>query len=444
MECDNRAFAPRTCGPAAGRRPWGMQVLSRFAHSARTARILLLIALVVPCRAMQAQRDGRSGTAQQGFDDVECRDGCVIDTLTIEADRNRRAPAGSIVATMILIDTIALPRRGAPPAPKERPLAMWMACDSTPCAAVAAVVARLTDRRLDDSRVIRRAQASWTLPAPLMRALLDSRNVTIVTAGRRHTLNGEMLTALAGVLEPLRPALQSSAYSPRMQLYIASFAAFGTPGDSTLAEDVGTASEPLMMPPTDTVPPTRVATLTMVGRGAGAMAVLVQDDATGAAPLFGVKETVAIALPARSGRRAVISGSVLARQRVETLRDSCERMKVWTYLIALAPADLAQVPRGMPPSPRPGDIVDRWNGSAVREGYQARVAPAEQRQITASRTVVAQFVRERTSDGLRPQDVQVLAVLPRGAGYVTNFGVIAKNARGWQFPTLHLRSATCR
>jgi len=407
------------------------------------AGAVLLIALVIPWAAVQAQRDARAGAAQQGFDDVECRGGCVIDTLTIDVDRNRRAAAGSVIATLVVIDTIALPKRGAPPPPRERPLPIWVACDSSPCAA-ASIPARLTDRRIDDAHVVRRALATWTLPAPLVRTLLGTRHVTIVTANRRHTLNGEMLTALGNVLEPLQQTVQSAAYSPRMQLYIASFAAFGTPGDSTLAEDVGTASEPLMMPPTDTVPPTRVATLTMVGRGAGAVAVLVQDDATGAAPLFGVKETVAIALPAKVGRRVVVSGTVLARQRVEMLRDSCEAIRIWTYLVSLSPADLALVPRGVLPSPRPADVVDRWNGTAVREAYPARLTPAEQRAIAASRPVITQFVRERAGDGIRAQDVQVLAALPRGAGYITNFGVIAKVGRGWQFPTLDLRPTTCR
>ncbi len=420
-----------------------MTFRDRCVIPAHLACAAFLLAAFFPCQLLQAQREARPTVATQGFDDVECRDGCVIDTLSIEVDRSRRAQAGSLLATLTLIDTIALPRRGAPPAPRERAVPLWVVCDSSPCAA-ATVMARLTDRRLDDARVIRRAQATWTLPAPLIRALVDAREITIVSAGRRHRLNSEMMTSLAAVLEPLRAGVQSAAYSRRMQLYIATFASFGTPGDSTLAEDVGTATEPLMMPATDTVPPTRVATLNTIGRGANALSLLVQDDATGAAPLFGVNEAVAIALPAKVGRRAVVSGKVVARQRVETLRDSCEVMKIWTYLVALSPADQMQVQRGTQLSPRSGDLVDRWNGTAVREPFPPRMTPAEARAIAASRAVVAQFVRERAGDGVRAQDVQILAVLPRAAGYVTNFGVIAKAGTGWRFPTLDLRRAGCR
>jgi hypothetical protein len=172
--------------------------------------------------------------------------------------------------------------------------------------------------------------------------------------------------------------------------------------------------------------------------------LLVQDDATGAAPIFGVGETVSIALPGRTGRRGVVRGKLLARQRVEAFRDSCQAMKVWTYLVALTPADLAAAQRGAVPKVRPAEVFDRWNGTAVREPVAVRQLPAEQRTLAGSRTIVAQFVRERAASGLTERDVQVLAALPRNAGLVTNFGVMARDGGGnWRFPTLTLRPASC-
>jgi hypothetical protein len=139
-----------------------------------------------------------------------------------------------------------------------------------------------------------------------------------------------------------------------------------------------------------------------------------------------------------------VRGKVTARQRVEAFRDSCQAMKVWTYLVALAPADLATAQRGTLARVRPAEAFDRWNGTAVREPVAARMLPAEQRSLTAGRAVVAQFVRERAASGLGERDVQVLAALPRNAGFVTNFGVMARDGGGnWRFPTLSLRPATC-
>jgi hypothetical protein len=229
-----------------------------------------------------------------------------------------------------------------------------------------------------------------------------------------------------------------------MQLYVATFALFGVPGDSVMAEDVGTATEPLMMPDANTAMPTRVATLTLVGRGAEAMPVLVQDDATGAAPIFGVGEKVTVVLPGRTGRRGVVAASVVARQRVDALRDACQGTKVWTYLVSMSPADLMTTQRGMLASPRPAEGIDRWNGTAVREPVAARLTPVEQRAITAGRSAVALFVKERAASGVRAADVQVLAALPRSSGVVTNFGTFTKDPGGtWHFPTLSLRPATC-
>lgn len=211
-----------------------------------------------------------------------------------------------------------------------------------------------------------------------------------------------------------------------------------------MAEDVGTATEPLMIPDATSTPPTRVATFAIAGRGADAIPMLVQDDGTGAAPIFGIGETVTIALPGKVGRRAVATGKVLARQRVDTMRDACQGMKLWTYFVALSPTDVAAALRTVTVSPRPGEGIDRWNGTAVREVYPARMTATEQRTLTASRATVAQFVREHPTTGVRDRDVQVLAALPRGAGLVTNFGVFSRDAGGnWRFPGFSLRPATC-
>jgi hypothetical protein len=40
--------------------------------------------------------------------------------------------------------------------------------------------------------------------------------------------------------------------------------------------------------------------------------------------------------------------------------------------------------------------------------------------------------------------VQVLAALPRGTGFLTNFGVLARDGGGnWRFPSFSLRSGSC-
>ncbi len=402
----------------------------------------LLASLACPA-TLHAQRDARPPAVTQGFDIAECRADCVMDTLVVDVDRGRRAQPGIVTATLLLIDTVTVPRRNAPPAPRERAIPVWITCDDQPCAA-AMVTGRITDKRLDDARVVRRTQVGWPLPAPLLQRLLRTTALSITIDGRAHGVSTGALTATRTLVESVKSNIASGAYSPRAQLYIATFAAFGVPGDSTLAEDVGTATEPLMIPDATVAQPTRVATLSMVGRGAEALPILVQDDATGAAPIFGVNEKVSVLLPARTGRRAVVTATVVARQRVESLRDACQRMKLWTYLMTMSPADLLLAQRGTIASPRPAEVVDRWNGVAVREPLPPRMTPVEQRAMTASRTVVAQFVRERANTGLLARDVQVLAVLPRSAGYVTNFGpVLRDGGGGWRFPTLTLRPASC-
>lgn len=405
---------------------------------------LTCLALLASARDGHAQRTPAPPAAVQGFEPNACRDGCALDTLQVDVERGRRAQVGVVNATLVLLDTVAQARRGGPVPPKEAPVTAWIACDSMPCGA-AVLTAKVSDKRVDDARVLRRAVATWTLPAPLLARLLRSGAITVHANGRAHPLSPAMLASTRALVEPLRATVASAAYSPRMQLYIATFGLFGTPADSTMSEDVGTATEPLMMVlDANTTTPARVATLMLAGRGAGALPLLVQDDGTGAAPIFGVGEALSVALPGRTGRRATVAAKVVARQRVEAMRDSCERSKLWTYLVTLSPADLAAAQRGMVASPRPGDVVDRWNGAAVREAYPARMAAAEQRQLAAGRPVVAQFVKEMASSGVRDRDVQLLAVLPRGAGYVTNFGVISRDAGGtWHYPPVRLRVAGC-
>ena len=393
--------------------------------------------------AVHAQRDAAKAAAVQSFDAAECRSDCVIDSLTIDIDRGRRAQAGVMTANLLLIDTLPLPRRGAPPTPKERLVTIWITCDSSPCGA-AIVSGRITDKRVDDARVARRVVAVWTLPAPLLHKLQRAAAVSVVADGRTHPLSSAMIASTRALIESIKSAVPAVAYSPRTTLYVGTFATFGVPADSTLAEDVGTATEPLMIPDATTTPPTRVATLTIAGRGADAIPLLVQDDGTGAAPIFGIGETVVIALPGKVGRRGIVSGKILARQRVEAMRDACQGMKLWTYLVALSAADLIAAQRGTIPSPRPGEVIDRWNGTAVREPMAGKVTPVEQRAITASKNIVAQFVKEFASKGIKDRDVQVLAALPKAGGYVTNFGVFVKDAGGtWHFPSFNLRPASC-
>ena len=403
------------------------------------------IAMLVVCfgEPLEAQRENRTPAATQGFDAAECRSGCLIDTLIFDIDRGRRAQAGVMSAALVLIDTIQLARRGAPPPPRERAVPIWITTDSMPAAAAVAA-GRVSDKRIDDARVVRRVAINWPLPSQLLQKLARARAVSVVADGRVHVLSGSTVTATRTLVESIRASVPGALYSPRALLYVATFATFGIPGDSTQAEDVGTATEPLMIPDATTTPPTRVATLTVVGRGTDAIPLLVQDDGTGAAPLFGIGETVTIALPARAGRRGVVTGKIVARQRVEAFRDTCQKTKAWIYLTQLPAADLAATQRGVVASPRPTEGIDRWNGTAVREAIAARQTPAEQRQMAGSRAVVAQFAREREGTGLRERDVQILAALPRTTGFVTNFGVISKDRGGnWSFPLLSLRPATC-
>ena len=411
----------------------------------RIPRVAPLIALFLATAApicVHAQRDARPA-AVQAFDAAECRSECVIDSLVIDIDRGRRAQAGVVTANLVLLDTIALAKRGAPPTPRDRPVPAWIMCDSTPCAA-AILSGRIADRRIDDARVSRRVVASWVLPTSVLLKLSRATVVSVVAEGRTHPLSPAMIASTRALIESVRSAWAPSTSSARATLYVATFATFGVPGDSTMAEDVGTATEPLMIPDATTTPPTRVATLTIAGRGADAIPMLVQDDGTGAAPIFGIGETVTIALPGRVGRRGVVTGKIAARQRVEAMRDACQAMKLWTYLVSMSSGDLLGAQRGMLPSPRPGEAIDRWNGTAVREPVTPRMVAAEQRTIVGSRTVVTQFVREHAASGVRDRDVQVLAALPRGAGFVTNFGVFAHDAGGnWRFPSFNLRPATC-
>jgi hypothetical protein len=408
----------------------------------RFVRACAAVGTIAAPSALGAQRGVRAA-AVQAFDVAECRGNCLIDTVSFEVDRGRRAQTGAMTASLLMIDTLEIARRGAPATPRERPVSVWIACDSTPCGA-AIVNGRISDKRLDDARVARRTVAVWPLPASLMLRLLRSTSVAVLADGKSHALSPATVSGTRALIESIRANIRATAYSPRSALYVATFATFGVPGDSTMAEDVGTATEPLMIPDATTSLPTRVATLTIAGRGADAVPLLVQDDGTGAAPLFGIGETVAIALPGKIGRRAVVSGKILARQRVEAMRDACQGTKVWTYLVSLSPADLAIAQRSIVASPRPGEGIDRWNGTAVRESYPPRMVAAEQRVLTASRSVVTQFVRERPTTGVRERDVQVLAALPRAAGLVTNFGVFAKDGGGnWRFPTFTLRPATC-
>ncbi len=393
--------------------------------------------------AVYAQRDAPRPAAVQSFDSAECRNDCVIDTLTIDIDRGRRAQAGVMTASLILIDTLPIAKRGAPPSPKDRPVNIWVVCDSSPCGA-AIVSGRITDKRIDDARVARRVVGAWALPAPLLHRLQRATAVSIVADGRTHQLSSAMIASTRTLTESIKSALPNTPYSPRMTLYVGTFATYGVPADSTLAEDVGTATEPLMIPDATTTPPTRVTTLTIAGRGADAIPLLVQDDGTGAAPIFGIGETVVVSLPGKVGRRGIVAGRILARQRVEAMRDACQGMKLWTYLIALSAGDLATAQRSTIASPRPGEAIDRWNGTAVREPVAAKMTAVEQRAITASKGIVAQFVKEYVNTGIRDRDVQVLAALPKAGGLVTNFGVFAKDAGGnWRFPSFNLRPLRC-
>ncbi len=423
-------------------RPWGMPFIARPVLNVRTAAALLA-AVSLPSLLSAQSREYRAPAAVQGFAASECRQDCTLDSLVIDIDRGRRNQPGLVTASLLQIDTIALARRGAPAAPKERVVPVWVSCDSMPCAA-GMLTGRLSDKRIDDARVVRRTQLTWPLPAALLLRMPRTTALSLSVDGRTHPLAAPTVAATRALVESVKSGIAPAPYSARMQLYVATFALFGIPGDSVMSEDVGTATEPLMMPDANTVMPTRVANLTLVGRGAEALPLLIQDDATGAAPIFGVNEKVTVVLPSRTGRRGVVTATVLARQRVDAMRDACQGTKVWSYLVSMSPADLMAAQRGMMASPRPGEGIDRWNGTAVREPVSARVTPVEQRAITAGRSGVTLFVKERAASGVRPADVQVLAALPRNGGVITNFGAFTKDAGGtWHFPTLSLRPATC-
>jgi hypothetical protein len=419
-----------------------MPFIARHVLTVRTA-VALLAAVVVPSLLSAQLRENRAPAAVQGFAASDCQQNCTLDSLVIDIDRGRRNQPGVVTASLLQIDTIALARRGAPAAPRERAVPVWVSCDSMPCAA-AMLSGRLSDKRIDDARVVRRTQLTWPLPAALLQRVLRTTALSVSVDGRTHLLAAPTVAATRALVESVKSGITPAPYSARMHLYVATFALFGVPGDSVMSEDVGTATEPLMMPDANTAMPTRVATLTLVGRGTEAMPLLVQDDATGAAPIFGVNEKVTVVLPSRTGRRGVVTTTVLARQRVDAMRDACQGTKVWTYLVSMAPADLMATQRGMIASPRPAEGIDRWNGTAVREPVSARVTPVEQRAITAGRSAVALFVKERAESGVRASDVQVLAALPRNGGVVTNFGTFTKDPGGtWHFPTLTLRQAPC-
>lgn len=407
------------------------------------AGLLCLTLVSLLPTAVSAQRDARPPAVVQGFDPAECRGDCTVDTLTIDIDRSRRATPGTIAASIVMLDTLAVPRRGGPQQPRQRTAAVVVLCDSAPCGGTL-LPGRITDRRIDDARLARRTLLTWTLPAPLLVRMHRARSLHMVFDGRSHAVSARTAAASRTLIASVRSALGDTIESPRARLYVATLATLGTPADSTLAEDVGTATEPLMIPEAASPQPTRVATLHLAGRGPNAVPLLVQDDATGAAPLFGVGESVTVLLPARSGRRGTISGRITARQRVEALRDSCLAMKVWTYLLSLPPADVAAAARATIRPARGAPGMDRWSGAAVRESVAPLMLPAEVRQIGGARTMVAQFVRARSAAGLQDGDVQVLASLPRGAGYVTNFGLVQRDGGGgWSFPPLTLRPPAC-
>lgn len=290
-----------------------------------------------------------------------------------------------------------------------------------------------------------RTLLAWPLPAPLLQRLAQTSSLLLSVDAQTHTVATPTLTATRALLESMpSTSVKTAPYSPRMQLYIATFALFGVPGDSTMAEDVGTAVEPLMIPDASAAAPTRVANLTMVGGGVEALPLLVQDDATGAAPLFGANEKLSVMLPNRTGRRGVVSATVVARQRVDAMRDACQGTKSWIYLVTMSPAELIAAQRGRIVSPRAGEGIDRWHGTAVREPMAARLAPAEQRAIAAGRPIVARFVKARAASGVRAAELQVLGAVPRNGGLVTNFGVFKRDVNGsWHFPTLSLRPSTC-
>ena len=141
--------------------------------------------LALAPRAVHAQRGVRAAAAVQGFDASECRDDCLVDTLSVDVDRARRAQVGTVIATMDMIDTIAIPRREAPQPPRERVSSAWISCDSVPCAA-SVITGRITDTRIDDARVVRRTMYVWMLPAALLFKLQSVQTASLTVDGRTH------------------------------------------------------------------------------------------------------------------------------------------------------------------------------------------------------------------------------------------------------------------
>mgnify|MGYP000149611987 FL=1 len=90
------------------------------------AAFLTLSLLALAARAVHEQRGVRAAAAAQGFDASECRDDCLVDTLSVDVDRARRAQVGTVIATMDMIDTIAIPRREAPQPPRKRVSSAWI------------------------------------------------------------------------------------------------------------------------------------------------------------------------------------------------------------------------------------------------------------------------------------------------------------------------------
>jgi hypothetical protein len=152
----------------------------------RIASAMLVSAVVLPAHAA-AQRDARTAPATQGFAAADCREDCTLDSLVIDVDRGRRNQPAVVSASLLLIDTVALARRGAPPAPKERVVPVWVSCDAMPCAA-AMLTGRLSDKRIDDARVVRRTQVAWPLPSALLQRVQKSTPACALAVDRHgHT-----------------------------------------------------------------------------------------------------------------------------------------------------------------------------------------------------------------------------------------------------------------
>ncbi|MBC7844171.1 MAG: hypothetical protein H7099_17810, partial [Gemmatimonadaceae bacterium] len=194
----------------------------RFPAPPEVSRAVRLLALAVGAAvpmSLPAQRDSRAPApaAVQAFDAAECRSDCVVDTLSIDIDRGRRAQAGVVLANLVLVDTLPIAKRGAPPTPRDRAVHVWVSCDSAPCGA-AIVSGRITDKRIDDARVSRRVQATWTLPAPMLSKLLRTSVVSVVADGRVHPLSAAMVSGTHALIEPVRATVASAVYSPRATL----------------------------------------------------------------------------------------------------------------------------------------------------------------------------------------------------------------------------------